>query len=68
LAHFPDFPETPLKVKWLPAAYQNSSVKIREMFQPRGRGKSHSAVFKGFFWQIQKFLKLSGKELINPIE
>jgi hypothetical protein len=62
MANFPDFHKTLLKSgKWLHDASQKSSVQIREMYEPLGRGELHS--FQKA-WQIQNVLVLSSKKII----
>jgi hypothetical protein len=53
---FPDFHKTHLKSgKGLPAAFQKSSVQIKEKNQPRGKEVLlHPAVFKRV-WKSKKF-------------
>jgi hypothetical protein len=43
----------------LTAAFQNSSVQIRELYEPRQRGEVDSAVFKRV-WHIKRFLVFRG--------
>ncbi len=48
------------------ATFQKSSVHIKKMYQPKGRRKLHSAVFKRVL-HIQKVLVPNGRELTNSI-
>jgi hypothetical protein len=52
--------------EWLPVAFQKSSVKIRERYQPMERAEKQCAIFKRVK-QIQKILMLSSWELINSM-
>jgi hypothetical protein len=62
MAHFPDFHKTVLNSgKWLYDASRKSSVQIREMYEPLGRGELHSVAFQ-IAWQIQNVLVLSSKK------